>query len=487
MENINMPENFLWGAATAAFQVEGAYNEDGKGLSLADIRSMNIDPSEEPTKALANQGDKIADSTIASDHYHHWEEDVALMKELGLKSYRFSIAWTRIFPNGNDSEVNKAGLKFYDNLINRLNEYGIEPVVTIYHFDFPASLVEQYGGWMSRKSIDDFVRYASTLFTHFKGRVKYWLVNNEQNAMIRRDAYLGIKETDILTRERLRHLCNHHMFIACAKAIAECHKIDSSAKIAPVMAYAPAFPKDSNPINVLAAKRVNDIYFHYMIDIHVRGEYPGYYLKWLKDNQYDFEITKEDEEILKHGTPDFYAFNYYRSACAEYVGTDIDPELVEKYRVDARSRILPGIGRMAPNPNIKEHPLNKWAIDPLGFQIAFRTIYELCHLPLMVCENGFGCSDNLENGNEIHDEYRIQYLREHIKQMEIAVSEGIPVIGYHIWTFEDVISTSEGFRKRYGLVYINRNEDGNGDYARYKKDSFKWYQKVIETNGKDLD
>ena len=480
------PHDFLWGAATSAFQVEGAYNEDGKGLSLADLRSMAIDPAEEPTKALANVGDTLADSRVASDFYHRWQEDLRLMKELELKSYRFSIAWTRILPNGDEAHPNAKGLEFYDHVIDRLREYGIEPVVTIYHFDFPCGLQQKYGGWANRQSVEDFTRYASTLFAHFKGRVKYWLVNNEQNAMIRRDGYLGITEKDILKREQLRHLCNHHMFLACAKAIAACHHIDPDAKIAPVMAYCPQFPVDSTPANVLAAKNADDLYFHYMIDVHVRGEYPGYYLKWLRNNHWDFPLTDEDKAILKAGCPDFFAFNYYRSSCAEACPADVDPALVERYRVDARRRILPGICRCLDNPRVEADPLNKWKVDPIGLHIAFRNVYERCHLPLMLCENGFGAPDTLEAGNVIHDPYRIHYLHDHIKQLKAAVEEGIPVIGYHIWTFQDVLSTSEGFKKRYGLVYVDRDENG-GSLDRYKKDSFSWYQKVIRTNGADLE
>lgn len=479
------PENFLWGCATSAFQVEGAYNEDGKGLSLADVRSMSINPAEEPTKALAKVGDEIADSSVASDHYHHWEEDVRLMHELGLKSYRFSIAWTRIYPNGDDENVNEKGLQFYDNLINRLLEYQIEPIVTLYHFDYPYELQKKYGGWKSRQSIPDFERYASTLFQHFKGRVKYWLVNNEQNAMIRRDGYLGIQEKDRRERERLRHLCNHHMYLACAKAIASCHRIDPEAKIAPVMAYCPQFPVDSDPQNVLAAKNADDLYFHYMIDVHCRGEYPGYYLKWLRDNQWDFELTDEDRQTLKDGICDFYAFNYYRSNCAEYCEEDVDPELVERFRVDARSRMLPGICRCVSNPKLEVDERNQWKVDPVGFHIAFRNVYERCHMPLMVCENGYGAPDTLEEGNVIHDPYRIQYLRDHIMQIKAALEEGIPVLGYHVWSFEDVLSTSEGFKKRYGLVYVNRDENG-GNLERYKKDSFEWYKNVIASNGEKI-
>ncbi len=486
MTEIRFDDNFLWGCATSAFQVEGAYKEDGKGLSLADLRSMSINPAEEPTKALANTGDKIADSTVASDHYHRWEEDLALMKECGLKSYRFSIAWTRIFPEGDDAEVNRAGIEFYDKIIDRLNKYGIEPIVTIYHFDFPAGLQRKYGGWADRQAIADFDRYASYLFEHFKGRVRYWLVNNEQNAMIRRDGYLGITEADPLRREQIRHRCNHHMFVACAKAIASCHRIDPEAKIAPVMAYAPHYPVSSRPEDVLAAKNANDLYFHYMIDVHCRGEYPGYYLRWLEDNDWLPEITQEDLEILCAGRPDFFGFNYYRSNAAQYCPADVSRELVERYRVDARSRILPGVCRCLPNPVIPEDSLNKWKLDPIGLHIAFRNVYELCHLPLMLCENGFGAPDVLEEDKAIHDTYRIEYLKEHILQINEAVRDGIPVLGYHVWTFQDVLSTSEGFRKRYGLVYVDRDEEG-GSLDRYRKDSFYWYQRVIATNGKCLE
>lgn len=483
--NQEFPENFLWGCATSAFQVEGAYNEDGKGLSLADVRSMSVDPTEEPTKVLANVGDEIADSKIASDHYHRWEEDVELMKELGLKSYRFSIAWTRIYPNGDDEQINEKGLAFYDKLIDRLNKYGIEPVVTIYHFDFPCGIQKKYGGWRNKQSIEDFNRYACTLFEHFKGRVRYWLVNNEQNAMIRRDSYLGIEEKDILKRERLRHLCNHNMYVACAKAIASCHQIDPEAKIAPVMAYSPTYPKDSKPENILAAKKSEDLYRNYMIDVHCRGEYPAYYLRWLRDNGWDFPISDEEHEILKAGKPDFYAFNYYRSSCAEYCPEDVSPELVERYRVDAKRRMLPGICRHIDNPNIEPFPMNQWRLDPIGLRVAFRNIYERCHLPLMLCENGLGVPDILTNDFKIHDDYRIDYLKSHIIAMKEAVKDGIPVIGYHVWTFMDVISTSEGFKKRYGLVYVNRDEKG-GDLNRYKKDSFNWYREVIKENGRNL-
>lgn len=481
----SFPKNFMWGCATSAFQVEGAYNEDGKGLSLADLRSMTLNPAEEPSKALANPGDNIADSRTASDHYHHWREDVALMQQLGLRSYRFSIAWTRIYPNGDDDMPNPKGLAFYDNLINALLAAKIEPIVTLYHFDFPASLQRKYGGWASRQSIANFVQYASTLFEHFKGRVKYWLVNNEQNAMIRRDAYLGIRESDPLKRERLRHLCNHHMFVACAKAIAVCHQIDPQAQIAPVMAYAPTYPVDCHPENILAAKNANDLFFHYMIDVHVRGMYPSYYLNWLKNNNWEFEISKEDAQILAQGKPDFFAFNYYRSSCAAYCPSNIDPAEVERYRMDARRRILPGICRCMDNPILSPDPRNKWKIDPIGFHIAFRNVYERCHLPLMVCENGFGAPDTLEPNHSIHDIYRIAYIREHILQMQAALSDGIPVLGYHVWSFIDVLSTSEGFHKRYGLVYVDRDEDG-GTLNRYCKDSFFWYQHVIQTNGSEL-
>ena len=480
------PETFLWGAATSAFQIEGAFDTDGKGLSLADIRSMNINPDEEPSKALAQAGDKLTDTKIASDHYHHWEEDIELMKELGLKSYRFSIAWTRIFPHGNEKEPNPKGLQFYDRIVDRLNEYGIEPVVTIYHFDFPLGLTQEYGGWSNRRSVDDFDHYARTLFQHFRGRVRYWLVNNEQNGMIRRDGYLGIKEKDPLKRERLRHICNHHMFLACAKAIASCHEISPEAMIAPVIATNPAMPIDSNPRNVLAARNADDLFGYYMLDVHCQGEYPAYYLNYLRNNNWDFEITDEDRRILKNGRPDFMGVNYYRSICCEYCPEDVPRELVEKYRVDNRNRIVPGVFRAISNPLLEEDPLNKWKVDPIGFQIALRDVYNRCHLPMMICENGYGAKDTLEKGNVIHDPYRINYLKIHIQMMKTVMDEGVPIMGYHIWSFIDVLSTSEGFKKRYGLVYINRTDENMDNLERYKKDSFYWYQNVIKTNGASM-
>ena len=480
------PDNFLWGAATSAFQVEGAFDEDGKGVSLADIRSMHINPSEEPSKALANMGDTIADTRVASDHYHRWEEDLSLMNELGLKSYRFSIAWTRIFPEGDEREPNAKGLEFYDNIVDRLNEYGIEPIITIYHFDFPLGLTKKYGGWQNRQSIYDFEHYASALFTHFKGRVRYWLVNNEQNGMIRRDGYLGIQEQDPLKRERLRYLCNHHMFLACAKAIAACHAIDPEAQIAPVIATGPMMPLNSDPKNVLAGRDADDFFCYYMLDVHCCGEYPGYYCNWLEKNGWMFEITDEDREILKNGRPDFMGFNYYRSICGEYCPEDISQELVERFRVDARNRVVPGVFRAISNPLLEEDPRNKWKSDPVGFHIAFRDIYERCHLPLMVCENGYGAPDLLESDGKIHDFYRIAYLRDHIEIIKKVLQQGIPVLGYHIWSFMDVLSTSEGFRKRYGLVYVDRTDEDIRSLQRFKKDSFYWYQKVIRTNGEEL-
>ncbi len=478
-------KDFLWGAATSAFQVEGAVLEDGKGLSLADLRSMHIDPQNEPSKSQAIAG-KMTDSSVASDQYHHWREDIALMKELGLRSYRFSISWPRVLPHGDDAELNPKGIKYYDDLVNALREAGVEPVVTLYHFDFPAALEEKYGGWKSRQAVEDFTRYASLMFEHFKGRVKWWLVNNEQNEMIRRDALLGINESDPLTRERLKHLCNHHMFLACAKAIAICHKIDRTAQIGPVMAFAPRYPLDGRPENVLAARMATDLFYYYMIDVHVQGEYPGYYLRWLRDNGWMFDLTEEDKNILKDGKPDFYAFNYYRSACAAACN-DTDPTLFEKYRMDARRRIIPGVFQSMDNPYIEPDQLNGWRLDPKGLHIAAREIYARCHLPLMICENGFGAPDEMQDDHEIHDSYRIDYLREHIKQLREIMLDGIPMLGYHVWTLVDVLSTSEGFRKRYGLIYVDRTDEDVKECKRYKKDSFYWYKKVIATNGEDLD
>lgn len=464
----SFPKNFLWGASTSAFQVEGAYNKDGKGLSIADVQSLE-------------SVDNKADTRVASDFYHHMKEDVSLMAELGLKSYRFSIAWTRIFPNGNDSKPNQKGIKFYNELIDELISHGIEPIPTMYHFDLPQALIDQYNGWNSYKCVEDFERYARVLLEEFGKKVNYWLVINEQNLMIRKEKLIGIKENDSLKREQIRHQMNHHMFVASHRAIAACRELCPHAKIGPAFAYLPSYPATSKPEDVLAAREADNLFNHYLADVHVFGEYPRYYWNYLCEHDWQPIIKEEDMELIKANRPDFLAFNYYLTFAAEYCPLDVD----NADFINILNLVLPGRFRYVKNPHLEATEYG-WQIDPIGFRTAFNTLYDRYRLPLMVTENGMGTADKLEGDEKVRDTYRINYLQSHLAQMKLAIKDGVPVIGYHVWTLLDVLSTGSGFKKRYGLIYVNRDETDIKDLKRIKKDSFYWYQNNIKKNGTEL-
>ncbi|MBU5209651.1 glycoside hydrolase family 1 protein [Bacillus safensis] len=469
MKKMNeFPKEFLWGASTSAFQVEGAYNEDGKGLSIADMQSLESSTTK-------------ADTKVASDFYHRMVEDVALMVELGLKSYRFSIAWTRIFPNGNEEEPNQLGLNFYKKLIDELVENGIEPIPTMYHFDLPQALIDQYDGWHSYQCVEDFERYARILLTELGEKVNYWLVINEQNLMLRKEKLIGIKEKDPLKREQIRHQMNHHMFVATHRAIAACREICPHAKVGPAFAYLPSYPATSKPEDVLAARDADNLYNHYLADVHVFGEYPKYYWDYLCEHNWQPEIKEGDMEVIKANKPDFLAFNYYLTFAAEYCPQDVE----NTDYVNILNLVVPGRFRYVKNPYLEATEYG-WQIDPKGFRFAFNTLYDRYRLPLMVTENGMGTADVLEDDSKVRDDYRIQYLKDHVSQMKLAIKDGVPIIGYHVWTLLDVVSTGSGFKKRYGLIYINRDETDLKDLRRIKKDSFYWYQQNIETNGANL-
>nr|WP_154983598.1 glycoside hydrolase family 1 protein [Paenibacillus xylanexedens] len=462
------PTDFLWGAATSAFQVEGGYADGGKGLSVADVASFK-------------QSGQYADTKVASDFYHKYKQDIQLMAELGLKSYRFSIAWTRIFPNGNDELPNAEGIEFYDDVINTLLENGIEPIVTMYHFDMPQSLIDQYNGWQSRNSVDDFDRYARTLLHHYGDRVKYWLPINEQNLMIRKDKLLGLQHLNAGDmKEKLRHQMNYHMFLASAKAVAACHELCPNAKIGPAFAYLPAYPATSRPEDVLAAQDSDRLLNHYLTDTYVFGEYPAYYKHYLEKQGWTPQSQDGDDEILKAGSPDFIGFNYYVTFAAQYCSIETEADYTS-----ILNPVLPGYFEYVPNEYLEATEYN-WQIDPTGFRKSFRDLYDRYHLPLMVTENGLGTADVLDATGKVDDVYRIKYLKEHIGQMRTAIAEGIPVIGYNMWAFIDIVSSSNGFKKRYGLVYVDRDELDEKELERVRKESYYWYKEVISTNGDDL-
>lgn len=458
------PENFLWGASTSAYQVEGAYNEDGKGLSIQDLHA--------PTNG-------ITDFKVASDHYHHFKEDVALMAELGLKAYRFSISWSRVLPEGK-GKINEKGLEFYNQLIDELVKYHIEPVVTIYHFDLPLALYNQ-GGWNNRDTIDAFVEYSKLLFERFGDRVKYWLTINEQNVMINHPN--AMNPGKVPTKKELYQQC-HNMFVASAKATILCHEIVENGKIGPAPNITAIYPEKCNPSDVIASDNWESIRCWLYLDIAVYGRYNSLVWSYLEERGWTPTIEEGDMEVIQEAKPDFLGVNYYATAtvaAAKNDGTDCQPRNGDQQIMIGEE----GVYRAAQN-NYLEQTEFGWMVDSIGLRVTLRRIYDRYHLPLLITENGLGAKDILTEDHQIHDEYRIDYLKRHFHQARLALTDGVDLIGYCPWSFIDLVSTHQGYQKRYGFVYVDREEDDLKEMKRYKKDSFKWYQKVIEDNGKDL-
>ena len=462
------PENFLWGSSSAAFQIEGAAYEDGKGLSVMDVRKVRPD---------------ICDYSVASDHYHRYKEDIALMKECGLKAYRFSIAWTRIFPNGN-GEVNQKGIDFYNDLIDELVKNGITPIVTIYHFEYPQGLIDQYGGWIDRRSIDDYVNYAELLFRTYGDRVKYWLTINEQDHVVHMPFRLGLTDDDRQEKEKLGFLANHNMCVAAALAIKKCHEIVPGGKIGPATCFEMMYPTTNAPADMLATMDAMEIRNYYLLDLNCKGEYNGTFRKYLEDRDMMPEIYPGDMEAMKENKPDFLAFNYYYSQSVSAYPLDDEHEIG-----DIEFKLLPnkeaGIYQVVKNENLKA-TLWGWEIDEIGLQCSARLLYERYGLPLLITECGFGNKEVWPQDGIIEDDDRIDYLSRHIHAVKEAMNLGVEFIGFCSWSFIDLISGHSGFSKRYGFVYVNRDEHDLKDLARRKKKSFSWYKDTIACNGRNI-
>ena len=456
------PQDFLWSASTSAYQVEGAYNEDGKGLSIQDLHH--------PTNG-------ITDFKVASDHYHRFKEDVALMAKLGLKAYRFSISWSRVLPEGK-GEINEKGIEFYNQLINELIKCHIEPIVTIYHFDLPLALYNR-GGWNNRETIDAFVEYSKILFERFGDRVKYWLTINEQNVMINHPN--AMNPGKVPTKKELYQQC-HNMFVASAKATILCHEIVENGKIGPAPNISLVYPASCKPEDVLAAQNYNAIRNWLYLDMAVYGVYNNLVWAYLEENDACPEFGEGDAEALKNGHPDFIGFNYYNTATVEASdGTEeLDPGADQQ-----TARGEAGVYRGYKNPNLPTTEFG-WEIDPMGFRATIREMYSRYRLPMVVTENGLGAYDTLTEDGKVHDQYRIEYLRKHIEQIQLAITDGAEMMGYCPWSAIDLISTHEGMVKRYGFIYVDRDEFDLKTLDRYRKDSFYWYKKVISSNGEDL-
>ena len=477
-----LPENFLWGGATAANQCEGAWDRDGKGVSVADICTGGKFGQSKRITPVLEEG-TFYPSHEAIQHYDRFREDIALFAEMGFKCYRFSIAWTRIFPNGDETEPNEAGLRHYDEVIDECRKYGIEPLITISHYEVPFGLTKKCNSWVSRDMIGYYLNYCRAIFTRYKGKVKYWLTFNEINSASEPIGALlnqGIlndlehptefmKQPDI-PQQRYQGL--HHMLVASALAVKMAHEIDPDYRVGNMMLYSASYPLTCDPDDVLACQQYNRRYNYYCTDVQARGAYPAFAKRMLEKMGVTLEVKPEDAEILKNGTVDFITFSYYMSSCQ----TAKDMESGE-------GNLLGGVT----NPYLPTSDWG-WQIDPKGLRYALNDLYDRYGLPLMVVENGLGAKDKIEADGSINDDYRIDYLRQHIEQMKEAVKDGVDMMGYTPWGCIDLVSASTGeYAKRYGMIYVRRYDDGTGDFARLKKKSFYWYKKVIATNGEDLD
>lgn len=475
-EQAQFPKDFLWGSASAAYQVEGAWNEDGKGPSVWD-EFVRI-----PGKTF-----KGTNGDLAVDHFHRYQEDIALMKEQGLKAYRFSVAWTRIFPEGR-GEVNQAGLDFYIRLVDELIENGIEPVLTLYHWDLPQALQDEYQGWESRKVIDDFVNYATVLFETFRGKVHHWVSLNEQNIFIQMGYLLALHPPGVVDQKRM-YQANHIANLANASVINKFHEMKMPGKIGPSFAYSPNYAIDSNPENVLAAENAEDLMAHYWMDVYAWGEYPIMIMNFLEKQGIAPTIEPGDMELLRSAKPDFMGVNYYQTATNAY--NPIDGVGQGKMNTTGKKGSseesgVPGMYKKVANPFVDRTNWD-WEIDPMGIRIALRRITSRYRLPILITENGLGEYDKITEDHEIHDDYRIKYLKDHVAAVGDAIEDGCDVLGYCTWSYTDLLSWLNGYQKRYGFVYVDQDETQEGSLKRYKKDSYYWYQRVIATNGANLD
>lgn len=469
-------KDFLWGGATAANQCEGAYREGGRGLANVDICPAGKDRfkvmSGRDIESLS-EGEHIYPGREAIDFYHHYKEDIALLGEMGFKTFRLSIAWSRIFPNGDETQPNEEGLKFYENVFKECHKYGIEPLVTITHFDCPMHLIREYGGWKNRKLIAFYKNLVTVLFKRYKGLVKYWITFNEIN-MILHLPFMGAGLT-FKPREnetQAKYIAAHHELVASAEATKIGHEIDPENKIGCMLAAGQTYPYSCNPEDVWKAQE-KDRENYFFIDVQARGEYPAYAKKFFERENIQLDITEEDKKVLKENPVDFISFSYYSSRCAS---------------ADAEIDTTDGnVFATVKNPYLKVSEWG-WQIDPLGLRITMNQLYDRYQKPLFIVENGLGAIDYLDENGYVEDDYRIDYLREHIKAMIAAVEEdGVDLLGYTTWGCIDLVSASTGeMKKRYGFIYVDKDDKGNGTLKRSRKKSFYWYKKVIETNGEEL-
>ena len=476
---MSLPNNFLWGGAVAAHQLEGGWQEGGRGPSVSDVM----------TGGSYSVARKITDGVIEGewypnhkgiDFYHTYKEDIKLFAELGFKCFRTSISWSRIFPNGDETEPCEAGLQFYDDLFDELLKYHIEPVITLSHFEMPYYLAKEYGGWINRKLIDFFVHYAVTVMERYKNKVKYWMTFNEINNQSNTDTDIfgwtnsGIHFSEFDDPKKALYQAAHHELVASALVVKKGHEINPDFKIGCMCSFVPFYPYSCNPDDVMmSVESMHERY--YFTDVHCRGHYPAYAKKqWEREGNAPI-MQPEDEQILQEGKVDYLGFSYYMS---NTVKADVN---------EINSGLNGGNAHSVANPYVKASEWG-WNIDPIGLRYTLSVLYERYEIPLFIVENGFGAIDKLEEDKSCDDSYRIEYFKNHIIEMKKAVEiDGVDLIGYTPWGCIDVVSFGTGeLRKRYGFIYVDLNDDGTGTGKRYKKKSFEWYQKVVASNGEEL-
>lgn len=474
-------KDFLWGGATAANQCEGAWNVDGKGDSVADhMRGGGLGTPRVFDREILD--DVYYPSHEAIDFYHHYEEDIAMFGEMGFKVYRMSIAWSRIFPNGDDETPNEAGLAFYDKVFAACHKNGIEPLVTLSHFEIPYHLVEEYQGFSDPRVIDMFVKYTTTVMERYKNQVKYWLTFNEINfATLPFGALtlLGIRYDDETLAadpnyddKQNRYQALHHVFLASAKTVIEGKKINPDFQIGCMLAHMTFYPLTPNPEDIRLVQVFDNHMNNFCGDVQVKGKYPYFIKEYFKENNINLTITPEDQQTLEEGKVDFYSFSYYSSNCVSS----------EKGKEISMGNLMGGVK----NPYLEASDWG-WQIDPMGLRVTLNKLYDRYGVPIMVVENGLGAMDEVEPDGSINDDYRIAYMQEHVVAMEDSIKDGVDLMGYTMWGPIDIVSAGTGeMKKRYGFIYVNKDNNGAGDLKRSKKKSFHWYKKVIASNGTDI-
>ena len=481
MNMTKMPKDFLWGGALAAHQFEGGWNQGGKGPSVVDVMTAGAHGvPREITETI--EADKFYPNHEAIDFYHKYKEDIALFAQMGLKCLRTSIGWSRIFPKGDEAEPNEEGLQFYDNVFDELLKHGIEPVITLSHFEMPLHLAREYGGFKNRQVVDFFAKFAEVCFTRYKDKVKYWMTFNEINNQmdVHNPLFLwtnsGVVVEEGENAKEVMYQAGHHELVASALAVAKGKEINPEFQIGAMVSHVPIYPYSSNPEDIMLAEEMMRQRFFFP-DVHVRGVYPQYALKEFEREGYNIKFAEGDKEILKNGTVDYLGFSYYMS-------TTVKSDVVQDNKGDI---VNGGLPNGVENPYIKSSDWG-WAIDPTGLRYTLNRLYDRYQIPLFIVENGFGAIDTVEEDGSIHDPERIEYLKVHIEALEKAVAyDGVDLIGYTPWGIIDIVSFTTGeMKKRYGMIYVDRDNEGNGSMKRFKKDSFNWYKNVIETNGEEL-